>query len=449
MRHNKPCSEALGPGWARRKDPCQRQEAIKPHSVPRGLLTPRNLRGCAWGRGRPGRAARWDLPHPCPSGLPSRSTLRGHGGRGDGRPRPSRPAERLQVRPEGAAPRRGASAVPRGARRGRRGTGPAGGSRAAQGCVKLRGSLRCRGPAVGWAFVGRVRDAAAPTARSRVTCPRCPPSGPPGLGAVLPPGARQGPAPPPAILSPTASSRRRRCRTSLAAFPARERDPPPRRPPLPAPAPGPQPRPTATGEAHRRAGSTAALWGSSPWKSPLYLQRRGLRPVPGPARILAAPPRPPRRAATPGLTASAPPPSRPPERRRCRAATASPPAPSAFSMCPPSRDGGSSFCPSPAAPGARLPPPSPGRDPGGPRAVPALARHSHGPRAPLPAPRSSPSSPAAPGSRRRCPRLMSGCGRRRPARSRASAAAGSARGVLRARGLCIPTSCSARAGALG
>lgn len=354
MRHNKPCSEALGPGRARRKGPCQRQEAIKAHSVPAGAAhTPEPPR-MRLGEGAAGEGGTVGSPPP----VPLRPPLEEHTARPWGpwgRPsRPSRPAERLQVRPEGAAPTRGASAVPRGARRGHSGTGAAGGSRAARGCSKLRGRPRCGGPAVGWARVGRVRDAPAPTARSRVTCPRCPPSGPPGLGAVLPPGARQGPAPPPAILSPTGSSRRRRCRTSLAAFPARERGPPPRSPPLPAPAPGPQPRPTPTGEAHRRAGGTAALWGPSPLKSPLYLRRRGLRPVPGPARILAAPPRPPRRAATRGSRRAPRRPPGPQRGLRCQAATASPLAPSAFSV------------PAvPPEPGRRVPLPAPHLQPPG------------------------------------------------------------------------------------
>lgn len=75
-----------------------------------------------------------------------------------------------------------------------------------------------------------------------------------------------------------------------------------------------------------------------------------------------------------------------------------------------------------------------------PRAVPSPARRSHGPRPPLPAPHSSPSSPADPRCRRRCPRLMLRRGPTPPCPPRASAATGSAcgRGLLRAGAFACP-----------
>lgn len=75
-----------------------------------------------------------------------------------------------------------------------------------------------------------------------------------------------------------------------------------------------------------------------------------------------------------------------------------------------------------------------------PRAVPAPAGRSHGPRPPLPAPHFSPSSPADPRCSRRCPRLMSRRGSTPPCPLRASAATGSAcgRGALQAGDFACP-----------
>lgn len=107
MRHNKPCSEALGPGWARRKGPCQRQEAIKPHSVPRGLLTPRNLRGCAWGRGRPGGGHGGISPTRAPPASPRGAPCEAVGAVGTAGPVPAAPPSASRCAPRGR-PRRAA-----------------------------------------------------------------------------------------------------------------------------------------------------------------------------------------------------------------------------------------------------------------------------------------------------------------------------------------------------
>ncbi|CAN8218908.1 unnamed protein product [Coccothraustes coccothraustes] len=207
MRRNKHCSRSRRPGGAQGKGLCERQEAIKLHSAAAGSA----------------QAQR------------SPPITRGGGCGGKGR-RPAVPAQR----PTPGAVRAGA--CERAGRRGHLSRPPAPPSWPGSAA-----SVRV------WAH--------APTDRDAVTCPRLPPSGPPGRAVERPPGARQAPA---AATSPyvsAASSRRRRCRTSLATLPSAGRGA--HRPAASLgtrtlPPACPRQRPAGAGGGHGR-GSTALL----------------------------------------------------------------------------------------------------------------------------------------------------------------------------------------------
>lgn len=242
MRHNKHCSRSRGPGRVRRKGLCQTQEAIKVHSAAAGSARtqhspPITLGGGGGGKGAGGEGG--DSPHRPPSaprrGRPELDPARVRGRRGSAQP-PARPRRRSPSPPP----------LPAGGRPPRR---PGPGSPA-------RGS-RPRGGRAG--------------ARR---------------GAERPPGARQALATSTSHFVSTASSRRRRCRTSLAALPAWARVPPP-----PAPGPAPQTRLPACSRGRTPGGRGAGVGLRHPSRafpepSPAgpqlshYFQRCGLPPAP-------------------------------------------------------------------------------------------------------------------------------------------------------------------------
>lgn len=300
------------------------------------------------------------------------------------------------------------------------------------------------------------------------------PSGPPGRAVQPPPGARQAPA---AAASPcvsTASSRRRRCRTSLAALPSAGRGPT-----APPPASGPVPcRPPARGRAPpagggRGRGSTALLGRPKPRPgcpapSSAAISRLGRvrAPVRAPALSLPHPP-------CSGLPSCAPLPSRSPARALMSGTRLFPPR---------SFDAGARAPSLPPAPFPGAAPPAPAHPPlppasRGPAELPASASPvACGPHLPQPCPDTTlaaptptgrafpgetlPRPPASPP----CPALLALFPRgpevspplppfdveARPDAALRAPGLCCHRICLRAwaaagRGLCMPTSCSARA----